>query len=43
MTGTEYVIDKLGQTCDYLERVLAERDAQIEQLTERIARLEAER
>ena len=43
MTGTEYVIDKLGQTCDYLERALADRDAQIVQLTERIAQLEPER
>ena len=42
MNGTAYVIDKLGETCAYLEGVVAERDAALQQAAERIARLEAE-
>lgn len=42
MTGTEYVIEKLGATCAYLEGVVAERDAALQQAAERIVRLEAE-
>ena len=43
MTGVVYVINKLGETCAYLEQLVAERDAQIAQLIERITRLETER
>ena len=42
MTGMAYVIEKLGATCAYLEGVVAERDAALQQAAERIARLEAE-
>ena len=42
MTGTEYTIEHLGRTCQYLEAQVAERDIALEQAAERITRVEAE-
>lgn len=41
MSGTAYVIDKLGDALAAAEQAIAQRDAELAQARERIANLEA--